>query len=135
MLIKSKNGSNVKMIYQGKTRAVGKTQSFIYKLSEDGFCGTFDILRNTKNNNMAFLYFIHKFDGRGVIASCFKECVDFIQNVIGAINMRLFIEDLFMDSFGGGVELIVRNGKGAKCACVDKDLQASPLHRDTCHDE
>ena len=135
MFIKGESGFNLKMVYQGKTRAIGKTQSFIYKLSEHSFCRIFDILRNTKNNNMAFLYFIHKFDGRGVIASCFKECVDFIQNVIGAINMRLFIEDLFMDSFCCGVELIFRNGKGTKCARVYKDLQSSPLHRDTCHDE
>ena len=135
MFIKSKSGFNMKMVYQGKTRAIGKTQSFIDKLSEDGFRCFFDILRNTKNNHVAFLYFIHKSNRYGMTTSCFKECIDFIQNVIGAINMRLFVENLFMDSFCCGVELIFRDGKGTKCTRVYKDLQSSPLHRDTCHDE
>lgn len=135
MVIKSEGGFKMEMVYQGKTRAIGKTQPFIYKLSEDGFRCIFDILRNTENNNMAFLYFIHKFDGYGVAASCFKECIDLIQNVSGAINMRLFIEKLFMDSFRRRIELVVRNGEGAECARVYEDLQSSALHRDTCHDE
>src|SRR3989338_1707977 len=95
-------------------------------MSKDGLCCFLNIFCNTENNNMAFLYFIHKSNRYGMTTSCFKEGIDFIQYVIRTVDMCLFILNLFVDNFCCRVKLVFRNSKSTECARIYKDLQSVP---------
>lgn len=64
MFVKGKYGIEAEMIYQDEACAVGKTQSFVFKLSENRLCSGFNILSNPVDVYTAFVYLIHKFYSR-----------------------------------------------------------------------
>ncbi len=124
MFIEGKDCINIKLIYQCKAGTICKTQFFIVELSENIFCGCFNILSNAKYDDAAFVYPIHKLNGCGMAASGFQECVDFIHNVIRTIDDCISFLNSFVDDFRSGIVLVFRNGEGAKCAGVYKNLQS-----------
>lgn len=45
-------------------------------------------------------------------------------NIIGCVNNGLALLELHINGFGLWIVLVVRNGEGAECAGVNKDLQS-----------
>ncbi len=124
MFIKSKGSVNIKLIYQGKTGAVCKTQLFIFELFEDFFSRIFNVFINIEYGYMALAYIIHKFDGCIMAASGFKERIRLIQYIIRAINNCISFCYLFVKNFCSRIEFVFGNSEGAECTGIYKDFQS-----------
>ena len=86
MFIKGEDSINAKMVYQGKTGAIRKTQFSIIKFSEKGFCICGDVSTDRKNNYSCSLKLGHEFNSGFMTASHFQECVSFIEDIIRRVK-------------------------------------------------
>lgn len=123
MFIKGKNSFDAELIYQGKTGAVCKAQSPIFKFSEYCLSGGFDILVYSQNIYMALSHLVHELNGSGMAAAHFKKGIGFVQNIVRGVNNSLVLLKLGIDSFGIGIILVFRNSKGAEGSGINKNLQ------------
>ena len=125
MFIEGKDSVNTKMIYQGKTGAVGVAQPFVVNFSENSLCRILNIFGNAKDSNTAFIYLVHEFDGCCMATSHLEKGVSFIQNIIRGADNRFIFMNLFVDDFCFVIMLVFRDGEGAKSACINKDFQSA----------
>lgn len=128
MVVKGEYGLNAEMVYQDKACAVGKAQFPVIKLPKYCLCRGFNIVGDFKDVDVAFIHPVHELDGSIMAASHLKEGIGLVQDIIGCVKNGLFLLKFHINSFGLWIVLVVRNGEGAECAGVYKDLQygASP---------
>lgn len=129
VVVEGKDGVEVKMIYQGKTGAVGIAQFSILKFPEKGLCSFGDIVRDGKGNYCSGLKLGHKLNGGFMTASHLQECVGFVEDIIRGVKKGFSPVNLFVMRFCGLVMFIVGNGKGAKSAGIYKNLQLCSPYR------
>lgn len=124
MVVKGEYGLNAEMVYQDKACAVSKAQFPVIKLSEYCFCRSFNVVGDFKDVDVAFIHTVHELDRGSMATSHLKEGVSLVQDIIGCVNNGLALLKLHINGFGLWIVLVVRNGEGAECAGVYKDLQS-----------
>lgn len=125
MIVKGEYGFNAEMVYQDKACAVGEAQPSVIKLPEYSFCRGFNIAGNFKDVDVAFVHPVHELDGGIMAASHLKEGISLVKDIVGCVKNGLFLLKPQINGFCLWIILVVRNGEGAKCAGVYKDLQPS----------
>lgn len=123
MFVKGKDSVEAEMIYQGETGAVGIAQFSILKFSEKDFCSFGDIVCYGKDNYCYGLKPGHELNGGFMTASHLQECVGLVEDIVRRVKNGFFPVNLFVMRFCSVVIFVAGNGKRAKGAGINKNLQ------------
>ena len=129
MIIESKDCIDAKVVYQGKTGAVGIAQFSVLKFPEKGVSSFGNISCNREDGYCCGLKLGHELNGGLMTASHFKECVGFVEDIVRRVKKGFFLVNLFVMRFCGVVVLVAGNGKRTKGAGINKNFQLCSPYR------